>query len=351
MIYQVMPSLSDEEYAELKADIETRGVMVPVEYDEYGNVLDGHHRLQICKELGITDFPRIIREGLTEEEKRLHARKLNMARRHLTQEQKRGLIREQLKETPEQSDRQIAKGLGVSNSTVSIQRKELESTGKLCESHTSIGADGKEYPRQVDRKQEIAFRPVEQVTEFYAREEHAYEVTDGIYYEQKKMPHVTHNSGNNEWYTPSQYIEAAREVMGTIDLDPASNALANETVKAKTYYTAEDDGLQKEWYGNIWLNPPYISGMIEQFAQKVEQKEFAQGIVMVNNATETSWFYKIVSVASAIVFPTHRIRFVSPDGEKNTPLQGQAILYIGDNPERFLKVFSAFGWGVRHAVH
>ena len=64
--------------------------------------------LKICGELGIKDFPKVIRAGMTEVEKLTHARKLNMARRHLTSEQKRSLIREQLKATPEQSDRQIA---------------------------------------------------------------------------------------------------------------------------------------------------------------------------------------------------------------------------------------------------
>lgn len=159
MIYQVMPNLSAEEYAELKADIQLRGVMVPIEFDEKGNVLDGHHRLQICGELGITDYPKVIRAGMTEQEKYTHARKLNMARRHLTQEQKRGLIREQLKETPEKSDRQIAKDLGVSNNTVSLQRKTMEHSGELCESHTSTGSDGKTYPRQVERKPVSVFNP------------------------------------------------------------------------------------------------------------------------------------------------------------------------------------------------
>ena len=159
MKYQVMPELTDEEYRELRADIAERGVMVPIEYDEQGNILDGHHRLKICAELGLKDYPKVIRAGMTETEKRTHARKLNMARRHLSQEQRRGMIRAQLTETPEKSDRQIAAGLGVSNKTVSGTRQELISNGELCKLHTSIGADGKEYPRKVQRKPIAIFNP------------------------------------------------------------------------------------------------------------------------------------------------------------------------------------------------
>ena len=66
---------------------------------ENGNILDGYHRVQICGELGIKDYPKVIRVGMSESEKLTHARKLNIARRHLTCEQKRELIREQLKAT------------------------------------------------------------------------------------------------------------------------------------------------------------------------------------------------------------------------------------------------------------
>jgi len=85
--YQLLPALSVDEYDALKADIETRGVQVPVEYDELGNILDGHHRVIICKELGITDWPRLVRVGMSEEEKRNHVRSLNLLRRHLSKEQ------------------------------------------------------------------------------------------------------------------------------------------------------------------------------------------------------------------------------------------------------------------------
>ena len=79
----------------------------------------------------------------------------------------------------------------------------------------------------------------------------------------------TVNSGNNEWYTPEKYIEAVRDVLGEIDLDPASSTYAQETVRAKSYFTPMDDGLAQDWHGRVWLNPPYAQPLISQFAAKM----------------------------------------------------------------------------------
>ncbi len=330
--YQVMPELTPEEYAELKADIAERGVMIPIEYDELGNVLDGYHRLKICEELGIKDYPRMIRAGMTEAEKLTHARKLNIARRHLTQEQKRVLIRDQLRATPEQSDRQIAKALGVDHKTIGTQREELEGRGEIPHLDASLGRDGKEYPR----KPVSVFIPSSSDNVASAHDEEPI----------LQKPHVSYNSGNNEWYTPSEYIELAREVMGSIDLDPASSDKANEVVKAAKYYTAEEDGLSQEWAGNVWLNPPYSSELIVKFVDKLiaEAERIGQALILVNNATETEWFGKLVKKASAVCFPKGRVKFYMPDGTIGAPLQGQALLYFGGNSRKFKEVFSAKGW-------
>ena len=157
MDYQVMPELTAEEYSDLKADIQERGVMIPIEFDEFGQVLDGHHRLKICQELGIKNYPKVIRAGMSESEKLTHARKLNIALRHLTSEQKRGLIREQLIETPGKSDRQIAQALGVSHPTVAAQRRELEESGDVEKFTTSTDTLGREQPRI--RKPVSVFNP------------------------------------------------------------------------------------------------------------------------------------------------------------------------------------------------
>ena len=164
---------------------------------------------------------------------------------------------------------------------------------------------------------------------------------------ESKKPHVAYNSGENEWYTPSEYIEAARGLMGSIDLDPASSDIANETVKASRYYTEEMDGLSLPWGGNVWMNPPYSSDKIGAFIDKLEEElpNIKSALVLVNNATETAWFVKLVGMSSAVCFPRGRIKFIDAQGRNSgAPLQGQAVLYIGLDTEAFCDTFSRFGW-------
>jgi hypothetical protein len=75
-------------------------------------------------------------------------------------------------------------------------------------------------------------------------------------------PHVSQATGENEWYTPPEIIEVARQVMGEIDCDPASSEKANEIVRAKQFFSIEDDGLKQKWIGNIWMNPPYAQPLV-----------------------------------------------------------------------------------------
>jgi hypothetical protein len=65
-----------------------------------------------------------------------------------------------------------------------------------------------------------------------------------------------HSSESNEHYTPHAVVEAARTTLGRFDLDPASCAFANETVRAAHFFTAEVNGFLKPWHGLVFHNPP-----------------------------------------------------------------------------------------------
>jgi len=176
----------------------------------------------------------------------------------------------------------------------------------------------------------------------------------------KNKPFVSNNSGNNEWYTPPEYIEKARRVMGSIDVDPASSALAQTIVNASVYYTILEDGLDKEWNGNVWMNPPYARKLIGMFTDKlveqIDKENVCQAIVLVNNQTESAWFSKIISKASAVGFTKKRIKFIDEKGfPSGAPLQGQSVIYIGDSPKKFVDEFKdicwcAYLWEVDYAV-
>lgn len=99
--------------------------------------------MQICQSLGLVDWPRFVRKGLSEEEKRAHARSLNLSRRHLSAAQKREIVEAQLKDTPSLSSRAIAARFGVDHKTVEAARDRLESSGEIPQLDATTGRDGR----------------------------------------------------------------------------------------------------------------------------------------------------------------------------------------------------------------
>lgn len=163
----------------------------------------------------------------------------------------------------------------------------------------------------------------------------------------KGAAHVSNNAGDNEWYTPSEYIHAANVVMGGIDLDPASTAEANTIVAATQFFTVDDNALERAWGGRVWMNPPYARPLIDGFCGKLAEAfaagDVTQALTLTNNATETGWFHALVEVGAAMCGPRQRVKFWHPEKE-SAPLQGQLVVYMGENVEAFRREFTQFGW-------
>lgn len=383
--YQVMPPLSENEYESLKAQIARDGVLVPVEYDEAGNMLDGFHRVKACRELSIENWPSITRLGLTEIEKRTHARTINAIRRHLNREQKRELVRAQLLDTPEWSNNRIAQLVGVTHPTVIDIRQEMIANGELVNFTSLTGADGKQRPAEMPEAEpspqarmegiftagvqatsdvqqiietaqgesKIAEKAEEEIEKLQKAETTVNEAKKAI--EKAKAGQATgvttFSSESNEYYTPSQYIEAAREVMGSIDLDPASHPVAQETIEAGAYFTENEDGRLQEWHGRVWLNPPYgkignksSQGIWAQYLKaEYEAGRVIEAVLLVKAAVGYEWFEKLWD-EWPVCFARERLSFIRSDGDaKGQSKQGTAFFYLGDDAGRFIEVFSQFG--------
>lgn len=153
----------------------------------------------------------------------------------------------------------------------------------------------------------------------------------------------------DEWFTPAEWVERARAALGgTIDLDPASNIHAQKTVKAKRFYTKEDDGLSKPWTGRVFCNPPYSTALIKAFTNKLlasleELREATAAVYLVNNCTDAGWFQDCLHWCDAVCFPRGRIAFENANGVGFATRQGQAFFWFGMDAGPFRAAFKDCG--------
>jgi ParB family chromosome partitioning protein len=359
-------SIDREKVKELAGSIQEVGLLNPVTITANNVLIAGAHRIEAVKLLGrkhieanIVDISGLkvelaeIDENLIRNDLHYTVRGEYFDRRKVIYEMlypatKRGAVNQYTKSAnPNKSEQQksftqdISEKLGVSRDTIENEIKIAK----------NLSPEVKETVRGIDLSKTDALKlahmePEKQKTIIgKIASGKAKSVEEAL----KDKPHVSQATGNTEWYTPPEYIEAARKVLGAIDLDPASTVEANKVIKAERFFTVENDGLNKNWKGRVWLNPPYASSLIAYFVQKLSvhyaKNEVTEAIVLVNNATETIWFNTLIKNAAAVVFPKSRVKFQTSSGGAGAPLQGQAFIYLGKNPEYFIKIFKPFGWG------
>lgn len=336
----LIPPLKADELVQLEQNILREGVRDPlVVWND--TLVDGHNRYAIATKHGL---PYNVVEKLfdTDDDAKIWIIRNQFGRRNINDFQ-RGLLALDLKvilaarAKVNQVESGERYGIGKVLSTLSKPiepihtRKELAATARISE--------GTLY--KIEKIKEDAEPTV-------IDKINSGEITINKAFNEVKKVHVSNNSGENEWYTPENVIELARTVMGSIDTDPASSELANKTVKANVYFTKDNDGLSKEWFGNVWMNPPYAQPLITKFCDKLLKElsgHATQAIVLVNNATDTAWFHSLAAVSTAICFTKGRVKFIDQYGTPSgAPLQGQAILYFGEDIDSFITRFKTIGF-------
>lgn len=159
------------------------------------------------------------------------------------------------------------------------------------------------------------------------------------------------SSQTEDWYTHPEIVELTRTLFGgRIELDPMSCAKANEVVQAETFYTAEQDGLTRPWFGNILWNPPW-SGSAENSVKRRGVKKLLGSYksgdvknavcVLNSNALTTAWMEPLL--AFPICIPPRRIPHYGPHGEGGSPNSGTVIIGVTVGVDRFAQVFGGLG--------
>lgn len=341
-IANIFPMMTGQEYAALRDDIAQNGQREPITIWQ-NKIIDGRNRYNACIDLGLEPTLREW-DGCGDLVK--YVLSLNLHRRHLDEAQ-RAMVAGRVENIAHGGDRKSQDAnLHLDQITRQNAADLLSVSPRSVASAKAVLGNGiPELIELVDRG-EMAVSAAERIARFEPEAQR----------ESIKAPHVSHNSGNNEWYTPPEYIAAAREVVGEIDLDPASSEIANSVIKARRFYSIDDDGLSKKWRGRVWMNPPYAAGLIDQFTSKlckhVAAGDITEAIVLVNNATEAAWFEEMADTAETVMFTFSRVKFLDSDlNPRGTPLQGQAILYFGPNYKKFIKAFSSLAWAVNRGKH
>lgn len=366
----LIPPLSAEERAQLEANLLADGCRDPLvvwETQEGHNILiDGHNRYEICTRLGLPF--EVVQKSLDgRPQARMWIRANQYGRRNLSsfvraelalgdkadiaeiaksQQGKRNDILPTLAErfTPVDTREEVSKRAGISHGSLdkveaikaANPQPEILDAVRAGEVSINLASQFVELPQEVQQ---------EAIAAIAEHHEPAKEVMREAVHN-----HRAQGTGENEWYTPQEHIDAAYKVLGAIDLDPASSEIANQRVQAGRIFTITDDGLTKEWGGKVWMNPPYaqphIANFIEKLASEYEAGRVTEAIALTHNYTDTQWFHRAALSCAAICFTRGRIGFLSPEGKRAAPTQGQAFFYYGSKAEQFIEAFCRIGFVV-----
>ena len=346
-----------------------------------GRILEGRHRTLACDQLGIAPTE-VLWTGVPGTEVD-YVLSVNLKRRHLNESQ-RALVAARAREVmlrpgrsevrhlsfslaPEgpasSTDIEPSRSVGRTSARVA---QELNVSPRLVEYAAKVMREG--VPSLVDAVQrgEVSIRAASTILELPVAEQliivacgerAVVEAARAILNKRRAASReALHSSNTVEHYTPAWIVDGAREVMGSIDLDPASCARANEIVKAEAWFGLDDgvahDGIAELWWGNVFNNPPYGWTDTWESCQGIwttkARDEYAAGRVtqfflVVNAVPDRKWFAPLWDFA--LCFPYERVCFLDATTlePQKQPTHPSVFVYAGPHVERFEARFRTFG--------
>lgn len=152
--------------------------------------------------------------------------------------------------------------------------------------------------------------------------------------------HEFHEDSSDEFGTPAEFHRPLADAVGGFDLDPASGA-ENQPL-ASTRYTKEDDGLAQEWFGTVWLNPPFSekTRWVRKTRAEVAEGNVETAVVLLPVDTSTKLFHNHVTESAAICFVKSRLSF---DGGDRNPNFGTLLAVFGEVSDDLLDALDRKG--------
>lgn len=137
---------------------------------------------------------------------------------------------------------------------------------------------------------------------------------------------VHFSSKTDLWATPMEFFLKMAEQHGPFDMDVCAN---NENAKAPIFFTQETDGLQQEWSGNCWMNPPY-GRTIGQWMKKAHDSALAGAkvVCLVPARTDTAWWHDY-AMKGEITFIRGRLKF--GDAVNSAPFPSAVVVFSPAN--------------------
>lgn len=155
---------------------------------------------------------------------------------------------------------------------------------------------------------------------------------------------VLTSQATQEWYTPPWLIDLARELLGTIDLDPASNDVAQQWIQATTYYTVETP-LQAPWAGRVWLNPPFndTPTWVARLESAYVTGAVREALLLVNSAPGYVWWETLWRQRPVCMLRERFCFYTAAGTAGGQAKKGHTIAYYGRDYGRFTTLFAPLG--------